>query len=58
MATQQQVLAYSTGVTVGTAQAFAGALSDAFDVEVEEEAKALYEHMLEELGSKWHAWEE
>jgi hypothetical protein len=58
LATPQQVLVYSTGVTVRTAQAFAGALYDAFDVKNQEEAEALYEHMLEELGLEWHAWED
>ena len=58
LATPQQMLAYSTGVTVRTAQAFAGALSDAFDVKNEEEAEALYEHVVEELGLGWHSWED
>jgi hypothetical protein len=57
LATSQQVLAYSTSVTVHTAQAFAGALSDAFEVGAKEEAKKLYAHMLEELGLEWHPWE-
>jgi hypothetical protein len=57
LATPQQVLRYSTGVTVRTAQAFSGALSEVFEVNAEEQAKALYSHMLEELALDWHAWD-
>ena len=50
LATPHAALAYATGVTVRVAQAFAGAMSHALAVEPEEEAEALYEHLLEELG--------